>query len=120
MKVYYRFTKIGREKETIYELNIHYQSYIIAVYFFSRNLPIKRLTRGRPLDYFKVKRNRLNLCVSKAENRTHIPDRDILIENPDQKLLSHLVKKAKPHSHSIKLTEGEVEMIITEFLKAYE
>ena len=119
MKVYYRFSKISRGT-AIYELNIHYQSYIIDVFFFSRNLPIKRLTRDRPLDYFKVKRNRFDLCVSKVENRTHVSNRDILIENPNQKLLTYLVKKAKPYSHSIKLTEREVEMIITKFLKAYE
>ena len=123
MKVYYRYTRIDRKNGTVgivvYELNIHYQSYIIAIYFFSQNLPIKRLTRGRPLDYFKVKRNRLNLCVSKTENRTHMPDRDILIENPDQKSLGHLVKRAKFH-HSIKITGEEAEMIIVEFLKTYE
>jgi hypothetical protein len=117
MKVYYRYSRFD-VKKIIYELNIHYQSYIITVFLFSRSLPIKRLTKERPLDYFKISKHELNLSIFKIKGETRVSIRDILIKNPDTKLLSHLVKKAKPHIHYIRLTEGEVEEIITEFLKS--
>jgi len=119
MKVYYRYSRFDVKKGTIiYELNIHYQSYIITVFLFSRSLPIKRLTKERPLDYFKISKHKLNLSIFKIKGETRVSIRDILIKNPDTKLLGHIVKKAKSHTLLIKLTREEVEEITTEFLKS--
>jgi hypothetical protein len=118
MNVYYRHTKIDKELGvTMYELNIKYQNYIIAIYFFSRNLPAKRLTRKRPLNYFRVKKHRLSLCVSNIENITSVYNCDILIKNPDKRLLANLIGRSKVNTYFIGIDKEAVDIIINEFLK---
>ena len=117
MKVYYRYTKFDLNGGTIYELNIPYQSYTIAIYFIGTHLPYKRLARRRPLDYFRAIRGEtINLCVAPSE---YIVDRyDINMRNPSMSAIKELIKRAKSRIHNVKIKEEEAISIINKFYES--
>jgi hypothetical protein len=118
MKVYYRYTKFDLNGGTIYELNISYQSYTIAIYFIGTHLPYKRLARKRPLDYFKVIReDTINLCVAPTkyseDNRY-----DIEVKDPDMNTIRALIKCAKTRIQNVKIKKEEAISIINKFCES--
>ena len=76
MKAYYRITLIdSKSKNTIYELRVEYQSYLIAIFFIGTHYPSKRLGRIKPSRYFeKIKDKDLHICLSSLKDMTIVAD----------------------------------------------
>ena len=118
MKAHYRITLIdSKSKNTIYELRVKYQSYLIAIYFIGTHYPSKRLGRIKPSRYFeKIKDKDLYICLSSLKDMVII-NKDIEV-NLDQKFLRSIISRSKYHIHKIKLKEEDALDVINRFYKS--
>lgn len=120
MKAHYRITLIdSKSKDTIYELRVEYQSYLIVIFFIGTHYPSKRFGRIKPSRYFeKIKDKNLHICLSSLKDEVII-NKDIEV-NLDQKFLRSIISRSKYNIHKIKLEEEDALDVINRFYESLD